>query len=283
MSPTPEQLKPLVQLIETVHRLRAPGGCPWDREQTHQTLRQFMIEEAYEAVDVMDQIDSPQTLKVEKIKNSFKEELGDVLLQVLLNSEMASETGAFDVYQVAETLNQKLVYRHPHVFGQDKVDSADEAYKNWEKLKAKEKKSGVLAGLPKGMPSLQRTAKVIEKVTKVGFQWEDMEGPLDKLEEELNELKAEIRAHQKAANEEIQAQAQKRIESEIGDLLFSVCNVAFLLKVTPEDALRNTLHRFESRFNHVEARLKEQGKSPDQSTLQEMDQYWNEAKAQEKK
>lgn len=276
-------LEALKQLLETVHQLRAPGGCPWDRAQTHQSLRQYLIEEAYEVIDVIDQIHSPEDLRQEKIRCSFREELGDLLMQVVLHSEMAQETGAFDFYEVAQTLNDKLIRRHPHVFGEVKADSAETAFQTWEKQKAKEKASqpeaSTLDGVPQGLPALQRAGRVIEKVTQVGFQWEDMHGPLAKVDEELSELKAEIYALEKdRKNDDL----RKKVESELGDLLFTVCNIGYLMKANPEDALRGTLKRFESRFRFVEKQLKALGKKPSESNLEEMDRYWNEAKMKEK-
>jgi tetrapyrrole methylase family protein / MazG family protein len=269
----------LQALIETVHRLRAPGGCPWDRAQTHQSLRPYLIEEAYEVLDVLDRVEGEKSLADEQIKAALREELGDLLMQVLLHSEMTREAGAFDIYEVAATLDEKLIRRHPHVFGDAKADSEETAYQTWEKQKAKEKsakpEASVLDGVPKGLPSLQRAARVIEKVTKVGFQWSDLEGPLAKLEEELGELKVEVRKLEANKGDET---LKRKVEGELGDLLFSVCNVAFLMKLNPEDALRAQLRKFEKRFRHVERRLKEKGKSPEQSTLEEMDGFWNEAK-----
>ncbi len=270
-SPTPNSLEIFSHLVETVHRLRAPGGCPWDRAQTHQSLRQYLIEEAYEVLDVIDQIRKPEDLQHEKTKLAFREELGDLLMQVLLHSEMARETGAFDIYAVMKNLDEKLVRRHPHVFSTETAKSADAALQNWEKEKAKEKKnqkdSSVLSGMPKGLPALQRAGRVIEKVTQVGFQWPDMKGPLAKLQEELAELTAEI-----------QSGTPEKIEAELGDVFFTLCNIAYLKKISPEDSLRKTLSRFEKRFRHVEGRLKEEGKTPKESTLPEMDVFWDEAK-----
>ncbi|MDR3606781.1 MAG: nucleoside triphosphate pyrophosphohydrolase [Oligoflexia bacterium] len=281
------QLENLSRVIETVHRLRAPGGCAWDRAQTHQTLRQYLIEEAHEVLDVLDQIHSTEDLKKEKIRLAFQEELGDLLMQVLLHSEMTRETGAFGIDDVAAALNEKLIRRHPHVFGEAKADSESSAFEAWEKQKAKEKAAnpdaGVLDGVPKGLPALQRAARVIEKVTKVGFQWSDMQGPLAKVEEELGEFKAEVLALEKADPKSEEASLiREKIKNELGDLLFTLANVGYLMKINPEDALREQLHRFEGRFKHIERRLKEHGKTPDQSNLDEMDRYWNEAKAIEK-
>ncbi len=277
-------IESLTALIETVHRLRAPGGCPWDRKQTHQSLRPYLIEEAYEVLDVLDQIGTEADLKNDKIKSAFREELGDLLMQVVLHSEMTREAGAFDIYEVAQALNDKLIRRHPHVFGDKVANDAESALKSWESTKAKEKaadpNSSVLDGVPKGLPTLQRAGRVIEKVTGVGFQWKDLQGPLEKVEEEVRELKAELLAAEKDPT--LAQNNRKRIEEELGDLFFSLCNIAYLSKVSPEDALRGFLKRFESRFRHVERRIKENGKSPDQCDLDEMDVYWNEAKKLEK-
>jgi dephospho-CoA kinase len=279
----------LSQLLQTVHLLRAPGGCPWDRAQTHQSLRPYLIEESYEVLDVLDRIEKSEDLKNEALKNNLCEELGDVLMQVLLHSELAQEAGAFDFFDVAKALNAKLIRRHPHVFGEAKADSSEAALKRWEKEKSKEKGSSldasILDGVPRQLPALQRTARVIEKVTRVGFQWKDLKGPLEKVEEEWAELKVEMQELEKLPKEapaEILQNVQQRIEAELGDVLFSLSNLAWMLKIHPEDALRSTVQRFERRFKHVERRLKENGKNPEQSSLDEMDRFWNEAKAREK-
>ena len=282
---TVQQIESLTHLIQTVHRLRAPGGCPWDMKQTHQSLRQYVIEEAYEVLEVLDQIDSAEKLKKDpKLASTFQEELGDLLLQVVLHSEMASETGALDIFSVAGGLAEKLIRRHPHVFGESKVDGAEKVLENWEKQKAAEKSAkssdaSVLDGLPKALPALQRTSRLIDKVTRVGFQWNDLTGPLEKLDEELQEFQHEVRALEASKKSGVDTEAlKKQAQHELGDLLFSLCNIAFLIKLDPEDALRGTLQRFEGRFRHVENRLKEQGKKPEESSLEEMDRYWEEAK-----
>ena len=277
----------LQSLIATVHRLRAPGGCPWDRAQTHQSLRQYLIEEAYEVLDILDQVNTPEDLKKQILQASFKEELGDLFMQVLLHSEIAQESGFFSIYDVAQGLEEKLIRRHPHVFGTEKAGSAEGALQNWEKEKAKEKQSqpnaSILDGVPKGLPTLQRAARVLEKVTRVGFQWKDMTGPLEKVDEELEELKHEIREFEKGTQSEFTSELiQKRIESELGDLLFTLCNVAYLMKINPEDSLRGTLSRFEKRFNYIERKIKQSGKTIDQSNLEEMDSHWSDAKKIEK-
>lgn len=271
-----DKIQIIAQLLETVHRLRAPGGCPWDSAQTHQSLRQYLIEEAYEVLDALDRVNTTDDLKNESIKGSLCEELGDLMMQVLLHSEMASETGAFDIGDVAKGLNDKLLRRHPHVFGDIKADSSDSALKNWEQQKAREKaknpNASILDGVPKNLPALQKAARVIEKATRVGFQWKDLQGPLEKVEEELIELKAEISQDHRDLG---------KIEAELGDVLFSICNLAHMLKVSPEDALRSTLARFESRFKYVEQKLRETGRRPEDSNLEEMDVFWNEAKRRE--
>jgi len=270
-------LEAIDRVVETIHRLRAPGGCPWDQKQTHHSLRPYLVEETYEVLEVLDQVDSPEKLKDPKIKSALREEFGDVLLQIILHSEMTQEVGAFSFADVARTLDEKLIRRHPHVFGEVSVADADEVVKNWNAIKAEEKGAekravpSALEGIPKGLPALMRAEKTIEKVTKVGFQWPDVEGPLGKLEEEIRELSTAIRAGEK-----------KAIEEEIGDLLFSVCNVAFMTKTKPEEALRAFLAKFERRFRFVEDSFRTQGKKMEGSSLEEMDRYWDLAKKKEK-
>jgi tetrapyrrole methylase family protein/MazG family protein len=272
------------EVMKTVARLRGPGGCPWDREQTPQSLRKFLIEEAYEVLEVLDQIPDSKALDSQAISYSFKEEWGDVLLQILLHAEIATETHPeLSVEGIAKTLNEKLIRRHPHVFGEVSVSGSEEVLKNWDQIKKKEKgettgQTSVFDSIPRSLPPLLRTEKVISKVSKVGFQWPDLNGPLEKLEEEVRELRREIE-DQSPMDEARRA----KIESELGDVLFCVCNLAHLSKIDPESALRQTLRKFESRFRHVETRLHEKGTSPEKVSLAEMDQYWDEAKAIERK
>lgn len=307
-------------LLKTVHRLRAPGGCPWDREQTHQSLRPFLIEETYETIEVLDQIKSPSDLKAPKLKHAFIEEWGDVLLQILLHAEIASEADStISIAEIAQNLNEKLIRRHPHVFGETQVQGSNEVVKNWEQIKKEEKKSAgetpvmasVLDSVHPGLPPLPRTMKLISKVTKVGFQWPDLKGPVEKLEEEVRELKFELAELQTNSGQASPASANTgantrtntsintstntgadhrdaaplsknaalaKIEGELGDVLFNVCNIAHFLKLDPEAALRSTIRKFESRFRHVEKRLHEKGSEPSKSNLAEMDLYWDEAK-----
>lgn len=295
-------------VLATIQALRAPvGGCPWDLKQTHQSLRPFFIEEVYEVIDVLDRMQDAGVVNCEvkaggggaagaqeashqsahqsarALVQDLKEELGDVLLQILLHSQLAQEAQAFDFHDVAQALNDKLVRRHPHVFANVQADNVDAALQSWEKAKGEEKKqksgggaatASVLAGLPAQLPALQKASRLIEKVSRVGFQWSHLQGFLGKVEEELLELKAEL---QKQPQGDLQA-----IESELGDVLFSLCNLASFLKLDPEQALRGTLRRFQSRFSFVETRLALQGKQPAESTLAEMDALWEWAKQKER-
>ena len=275
-------LDAIKSLLQTIYRLRAPGGCPWDREQTHASLRQYLIEETYETIEVLDQIKSPFDLRQKNLKKAFIEEWGDVLLQILLNAEVASETDPeINFEAIAKQLNEKMIRRHPHVFGEAKVEGSADVVQNWEQIKKDEKagenkqkmEPSILDSISKGLPPFPRTLKLISKVTKVGFQWPDLKGPTEKLEEEVQELKTALH------NSDLHPQEYlDKIESELGDVLFSVCNIAYFLKLDPETALRSTLRKFESRFRYVESKIIEKGSSLEASNLAEMDQFWVEAK-----
>jgi tetrapyrrole methylase family protein/MazG family protein len=275
--PQESDLRRLGDLIRTVYRLRAPGGCAWDRKQTHRSLRPYLVEEAYEVLDVLDQIEDDQDTSNPELNDEFREELGDLLMQVVLHSELTREFGRFDIFDVAQALNDKLVRRHPHVFGDQKADDAGEALVNWEQQKLKErkgkKKDSVLDGVPRSLPALLRSARVIEKVSRVGFQWSDLKGPLDKVREELGEFMEEVEKTEAGQG------SKEKLADEFGDLLFTVCNVGHLMDIEPENALRGTLDKFERRFRHVEKRLADHGKTPQESNLEEMDGFWDEAKA----
>ena len=246
-------------LEEIVRILRAPGGCPWDAEQTHASIRRNFLEEAYEAVEAIDE-QNPEHLK---------EELGDVLLQVLFHARMEQEAGRFGLDDVADGICKKLIYRHPHVFGDVAVSGTGEVLTNWEELKRKEKgqatNTDALEAVARSLPALWRAEKVQKKAKKAGFDWPDISGALDKLSEELSELK--------------QAVAQgTNVEEELGDLLFSAVNVSRFLKADPEDALNGAIDKFIGRFRKVEAQAAAQGRSMEGMTLEELDKLWECAK-----
>jgi tetrapyrrole methylase family protein/MazG family protein len=270
--------------VRTVEALRAEGGCPWDRAQTHTSLRKYLLEETYETLEALDALALGPT--PERLRH-FKEELGDVLLQVLLHSEIERQEGNFSIQDVAGELSDKLIRRHPHVFGGEKLNTPEEVVGAWEKTKQAEKpeRKSALSGIPPALPALQRSLKVIEKVSKVGFQWPDLKGPLDKVREEIGELEQEIQAAGADTREKAAAlapEARRKLEGELGDLLFTVANVAYFLQVNPEDALRSMLTRFENRFRSVEDGAAAQGKELSSMNLEEMDVLWAEAKKQER-
>ena len=246
-------------LEEIVRILRAPGGCPWDAEQTHQSIRRNFLEEAYEAVEAIDE-GSPEHLE---------EELGDVLLQVVMHARMEQEAGRFDLDGVADGICKKLIYRHPHVFGDVAVSGTGEVLSNWEALKRKEKgqatNTDALEAVARALPALWRAEKVQKKARKAGFDWPDVSGALDKLSEELEELKT-------AAAE------GTNVAEELGDLLFSAVNAARFLKVDPEDALNGATDKFIGRFRKVEAQAAAQGKAMEDMGLEELDALWERAK-----
>jgi tetrapyrrole methylase family protein / MazG family protein len=252
------------RLHEIISILRSPEGCPWDREQTHQSIRKNFIEETFEAIEALDN-DDP---------DNMKEEFGDVILQVLLHSQMEEEIGTFDVYDVLAELNDKLIFRHPHVFGGENAQDAEEALKNWEQMKAEEKRrkgvperTSILDGIPKDLPALPRAHKQQKKAAAVGFDWPDLTGVFDKIEEELRELRH-------AADHE----ARERQQDELGDLLFAVVNAARFLKVDPEESLAGTNRKFAARFRYIEEQLRIRGRTFDDTDLLEMESWWQEAK-----
>lgn len=246
------------RLVGVMARLRAPGGCPWDREQTLASLKPYLVEEAYEVLEAIDLGGADE----------HREELGDLLLQVVFQAELRREEGAFDAADVAHGIADKLVRRHPHVFEHQGVEEASEALKHWEQRKAEEKKGrSVLGGVPRNLPALLRAQRVGEKASQVGFDWPGLDGPLDKIREELAELQ-----------EAIASKDQSAVEAELGDLLFSVVNVARFLQVGAEDALRNTTDRFMARFQRVEAQLAKAGKSVADTPLESLERMWQDAK-----
>ncbi|MFC1726313.1 nucleoside triphosphate pyrophosphohydrolase [candidate division KSB1 bacterium] len=248
-------MKEFENLVEIMSRLRKE--CPWDKKQTHQTLRQYLIEETYEVVDSIDN----------KNMNHLKEELGDVLLQVLFHSEIAKENSLFDIKDVLETISEKLIRRHPHVFSDTKVNSANEVLENWESIKLDEGKKSALSGVPAKLPALLKAHRIQEKAARVGFDWKTVTPVIEKVEEELTELKTEIENGSKNS-----------IEDEFGDFLFSIVNFARFLNINPEDALRKTINKFTKRFQFIEKELKSQNKNIKTTTLEEMDQIWEKSK-----
>jgi tetrapyrrole methylase family protein/MazG family protein/ATP diphosphatase len=247
-------------------RLRDPhAGCPWDLQQTFRTIAPYTIEEAYEVADAVERDDM----------NDLRDELGDLLFQVVFHSRMGQERGAFTFGDVVTAICDKMERRHPHVFGDDaRIDSAAAQTVAWDALKRRERAltaDSVLADVPLGLPALTRANKLGKRAADVGFEWADVDGALDKVAEEVEELRTELNG----------APNLIAISDEIGDLLFSLVNVCRYLKIDPEASLRNTNAKFERRFRYVEQRLKEQGKSPEQATLEEMDALWDEGKRQE--
>jgi tetrapyrrole methylase family protein / MazG family protein len=251
------------RLLDIMARLRGPGGCPWDREQTLKTLRPYLLEETYE---VLEAIESGQP-------REHCEELGDLLLQIVFQAQLAREAGQFDFADVARAISDKLVSRHPHVFGDSQVKDAEGVLKQWVALKQQEKAArgkspSVLEGVPREMPALARAERITEKASRIGFDWPDAAGARAKVDEELREL-----------DEAVQGGDRTRVEEELGDVLFAVSNLARKLALPPEEALRNAVGRFIARFQHVERELERRGVAHGTATLEEMDRLWEEAKA----
>ena len=256
---------PIEALLEVMRRLRDPEtGCPWDREQTFASIAPYTIEESYEVSDAIERNDM----------RDLKEELGDLLFQVVFHARMAEEQGLFDFNDVAHGMAEKLIRRHPHVFGDVSHRTAEEQTVAWEVVKAEERKAkdkgGILDDVPVGLPALTRAAKLTKRAARVGFDWPTLNEVVDKLDEETLELKAEIAAGD-----------LPKAREELGDLLFVMANLARKLDVEPEDALRGTNRKFVRRFSAIEAELKAQGRTPDEATLEEMDAIWNRIKQAE--
>ncbi len=255
-------------LIEVMERLRGADGCPWDREQTHQSLKPYVIEEAYE---VLEAIESGQPDKL-------REELGDLLLQVVFQAQVAKEAGAFDIDDVIDEHVAKLIRRHPHVFGDVSVDGVAGVLTNWEQIKQQEKaaeRHSVLDGIPADLPALMKAEKIQGKAAKVGFDWGNLEGPLAKVKEEFGEFEAVL---DPAKLPPQGAPAWDRLEDEFGDILFALVNVARFLKINPELSLRRTINKFDDRFRYIEAAAAQAGRGLKEMTLAEMDELWEAAK-----
>ncbi len=258
--------KAMRRLLEIMDKLRDPGGCPWDREQTLKTLTPYLLEETHEVIEAIESGDVQH----------HKEELGDLLFQVVFQSRIAREEGKFDFAQVCDGIADKLTRRHPHVFADVEVSGSKEVIRNWEKIKAEERKEkgqtarSAIGGVPVSLPALVRGERLTEKAAAVGFDWADARSVLAKVREELEELE-----------DAMQAGRHEEVDHELGDLLFALANLGRWVKVHPEEALRGALRRFESRFHFIEAQLAARGKSPRESNLEEMDALWNEAKERE--
>ncbi len=250
------------RLVEIMAILRSENGCPWDREQTHKSLRQHLLEEAYEVIETLDE-ENWEELPVE---------LGDLLLQVIFHAQIADEVNSFNIGDVIDAINNKLERRHPHVFGDVVIRTAEEQVVHWENSKIKkEGKKSAIDGVPKQLPALVRSYRMQNKAATVGFDWEKIESVWDKVDEEMSELKQAIDTGNK-----------NDIEDELGDLLFSLVNVSRFLHVNPEDALRHTIEKFDRRFRQVEYEFKSNGKSITDASLEEMDNVWETIKQQEK-
>jgi MazG family protein len=298
MSNTGERFERAVAIME---RLRAPGGCPWDREQTFDSIKPYTLEETYEVLEAIDNRDWSE----------LAGELGDLLLQVLFYAEMAKEQSSFSIDDVLDRLSNKLIHRHPHVFGDVKADTSAEVKRNWEALKVEERKKrqatgtegdaasdndekpSILAGVSSAMPSLLQAHKLSSRAAQAGFDWPDVEGLFDKLTEETNELREELkqfpapgprpqgRGVAGSGRTVVPEALNVRMEDEIGDLFFVLVNIARYLSVDPESALRKTNRKFKRRFQWMEARLHESGRSADQVPMEELESLWQAAKAEE--
>lgn len=249
------QLAAFNRLLDIMDELRLQ--CPWDQKQTMETLRQLTIEETYELGDAI----------LDNDLDEIKKELGDLLLHIVFYAKIGSEKNSFDIADIAHSISEKLIVRHPHIYGDVKVDNADDVKQNWEQIKLKEGKESVLEGVPKSLPAMVKATRIQDKVAGVGFDWEKREQVWEKVQEELEELQVEV-ANKNAA----------RTESELGDVFFALINYARFLDASPENALEHTNKKFIKRFQHMEMQLKEQEKSMKDLSLNELEVYWKEAK-----
>ena len=254
------------RIVEIIDRLRAPDGCPWDRRQERADVGRYMLEEVYEVIDAIDQT-SPDGLK---------EELGDVLFQILFLVKMAEEKGEFTIADVVNGISEKMIFRHPHVFENARTLEVGEVRANWERLKNRERGKGEdepspIDAVPRSMPPLMAAHKITDRAARKGFDWKETAGVLEKIEEELSELR-----------EAVAEGKQDHIEGEIGDMFLSLVNFCRFVQTNPEDALRSSLERFTARFSFIEESLKKEGRSPQDATMEEMDLLWNAAKETER-
>jgi len=251
-------------LVELMKTLRGPNGCPWDRKQNLPDLKPYVIEEAYEVVDAIDRDD----------RDALREEIGDFLLQAVFITEITRTEGSFDIYDSITAIHDKLVHRHPHVFGDVEAKDAEQVLVNWEKLKSEERKAeekSVLSGVPQSLPALLKASRLTEKAARVGFDWRRTDEVFDKLQEEIAELRGAIDSGDKA-----------NVHDELGDLLFTIANIARKLEVNAEEALQSTNRKFSRRFESMEKKVHGSGRNIDQLSLEEMDALWDEAKAAER-
>jgi len=258
------QKRSFEDLVSLMTRLRGPDGCPWDRKQTLPDLKPYVIEEAYEVVDAIDRDD----------RASLAEEVGDMMLEAVFIAEVTREEGSFDIYDAITAVHDKLVRRHPHVFGDVQANDAEEVLVNWEKLKNEERKSenkSLMAGVPQSMPALLKASRLTEKAARVGFDWRRTEDVFAKLDEELAEV-----------HEAIASGDSQKVHDEIGDLLFTIANIARKLNVNPEEALQSTNRKFTRRFESMESAVRAEERNLDQLSLEEMDALWNDAKNSER-
>jgi XTP/dITP diphosphohydrolase len=249
------QLQAFERLLDIIDELREK--CPWDRKQTFETLRHLTIEETYELGDAI----------LDNDLEEIKKELGDLLLHIVFYSKIGSEKKAFDIADVANQISDKLIHRHPHIYGETDVEDADQVVKNWEDIKLKEGKKSVLEGVPKSLPALVKAYRIQDKVSGVGFDWDQKEAVLEKVKEELDELRTEIDAGD-----------SKKMEAELGDVMFSLVNYARFLKVNPENALERTNKKFIKRFNYIEEKAKKSQRKVSELSIEEMEILWQEAK-----
>ncbi len=266
------QLKAFEKILDIMDELREK--CPWDRKQTIESLRPLTIEETFELSDAITKNDY----------HNISKELGDILLHIIFYAKIGEEQGRFNIVDVIEELSNKLIYRHPHVFSDTKVKDAGEVIANWEQLKTKEKDGNktILSGVPDAMPSMIKAYRMQDKARAVGFDWTEKEQVWDKVAEELGEFKEEMYKLGKAENEEEKAKDKKHAENELGDLIFSIINAARLYHLNPDTALESTCAKFKRRFTYLEQQTIRKGLDLKQMSLEEMDRYWNEAKAMER-
>jgi MazG family protein len=261
------------RLVEIMATLRGPNGCPWDKEQDFNSLKPMLVEEVYEVLEAIDDQDF----------DGLSEELGDLLLHVVFHAQVAKETGKFDIETVVDKISAKLVRRHPHVFGTETASTPEEVIKNWEAIKAQEKaeklqnrtpeQRSLLEGIPTKLPAIHEAHQISSRAARVGFDWPDIEGIFEKLQEEVHELKEVIAANGDGARRE-------RLEDEIGDMLFVIVNIARYLKIDSESALKRANRKFKTRFRFMEAELSRQGKSLEETPLEEMEALWQKAKSE---